>query len=228
MTVMKWSINFAIIVNIKEKERKYSKHKNYYLKAKKEFKKMNEKLDSMSKEINNLRYLKDIQLSQECQRLSKINSDLVGPILILDRDLEQLQAQTAAKLNGEYVALITKRPIGFDWTVANEQLKAAVVDRTSGAQLFKVESGDVLLSVNNYNVSNVADGKKICQWLDVTILESEISLVDHETSDPLPFGSLSKHKKLEFKNATPCLFVFDILYSNGDSLILRCLLFFFL
>ena len=53
------------------------------------------------------------------------------------------------------------------------------------------------------------------------ILDSEILMVDHETGDPLPFGSLGKHKKLEFKNATPCLFVFDILYFNGDSLITK-------
>ena len=153
----------------RKKERKYSKDKNYYFKAKKEFKKMNEKLDSMSKEINNLRYSK-VQLSQECQRLSKINSDLVDRILVLDHDLEQLKAQMAAKLNGEYVALITKRPIGLDWTVANEQLKVATVDSTSGAQLFNVESGDVLLSVNNYDVSNMADSKRIRQWLDATPL----------------------------------------------------------
>jgi len=44
-------------------------------------------------------------------------------------------------------------------------------------------------------------------------------MVDKVTGNPLPFGSLGKHKKLEFKNATPCLFVFDILYFNGKSLI---------
>ena len=32
---------------------------------------------------------------------------------------------------------------------------------------------------------------------------------------PLPFGSLGKHKKEHFKDATVCLFIFDIIYFNG-------------
>ena len=46
----------------------------------------------------------------------------------------------------------------------------ATLDSTSTAQLFNVKSGDVLLSVNNYIVFNMADGKKICEWLDATPL----------------------------------------------------------
>ena len=58
-----------------------------------------------------------------------------------------------------------------------------------------------------------------CPNANNIILDSEILMVDKVTGNPLPFGSLGKHKKLEFKNATPCLFVFDILYFNGKSLI---------
>ena len=47
---------------------------------------MNERLETMEKEINSLRYSK-VQLSQECQRLGKVNSDLVDRILVLDHDL---------------------------------------------------------------------------------------------------------------------------------------------
>ncbi|XP_039279547.1 DNA ligase 3 [Nilaparvata lugens] len=50
------------------------------------------------------------------------------------------------------------------------------------------------------------------------ILDSEILLIDIETSKPLPFGSLGKHKKNEFKDACVCLFVFDCLYYNNQSL----------
>uniref|UniRef100_A0A1B6C8P5 DNA ligase n=1 Tax=Clastoptera arizonana TaxID=38151 RepID=A0A1B6C8P5_9HEMI len=51
------------------------------------------------------------------------------------------------------------------------------------------------------------------------ILDSEILLVDKETGKPLPFGSLGKHKKDEFHNATVCLFVFDCIFYNGESLL---------
>lgn len=50
------------------------------------------------------------------------------------------------------------------------------------------------------------------------ILDSEILMVDTKTGKPLPFGSLGKHKKHEFKDATVCLFVFDCIYYNGEVL----------
>jgi O-acetyl-ADP-ribose deacetylase (regulator of RNase III) len=43
-------------------------------------------------------------------------------------------------------------------------------------------------------------------------------MVDNKTGDPLPFGTLGKHKAGGFKDATPCLFVFDCIYYNGESL----------
>jgi DNA ligase-3 len=35
----------------------------------------------------------------------------------------------------------------------------------------------------------------------------------------LPFGTLGKHKKKQFKEANVCLFVFDLLWHNGESLL---------
>lgn len=51
------------------------------------------------------------------------------------------------------------------------------------------------------------------------ILDSEILMIDTKTSKPLPFGTLGVHKKAEFKDANVCLFVFDCIYYNGESLI---------
>ncbi|CAH1967261.1 unnamed protein product [Acanthoscelides obtectus] len=51
------------------------------------------------------------------------------------------------------------------------------------------------------------------------ILDSEILLINTNTGEPLPFGTLGVHKKSEFKDACVCLFVFDCIYYNGESLI---------
>lgn len=51
------------------------------------------------------------------------------------------------------------------------------------------------------------------------ILDGEILLVDINTSVPLPFGTLGKHKCTQFTTACPCVFVFDILYKDGESLL---------
>jgi len=50
------------------------------------------------------------------------------------------------------------------------------------------------------------------------ILDSEVLMVDNNSGKPLPFGTLGIHKKAGYKDATPCLFVFDCLYYNGASL----------
>ncbi|GJQ69356.1 lig3 [Trypoxylus dichotomus] len=50
------------------------------------------------------------------------------------------------------------------------------------------------------------------------ILDSEILMVDVNTGKPLPFGTLGKHKKEHFKDASVCLFVFDCIYYNGEDL----------
>ncbi len=50
------------------------------------------------------------------------------------------------------------------------------------------------------------------------ILDAEVLMVDNKTGDPLPFGTLGVHKAAGFKDATPCLFVFDCIFYNGRSL----------
>jgi len=54
---------------------------------------------------------------------------------------------------------------------------------------------------------------------DSLVLDGEILMVDHKTGTPLPFGTLGVHKREKFANASPCYFVFDILYLNGESLL---------
>ena len=53
---------------------------------------------------------------------------------------------------------------------------------------------------------------------DELIVDSEILMVDTETGDLLPFGTLGKHKKEEFATAATCLFIFDCLLFNGEDL----------
>lgn len=50
------------------------------------------------------------------------------------------------------------------------------------------------------------------------IIDAEMLLVDTNTGKPLPFGTLGIHKKKQFKDAAVCLFVFDCLYCDGQSL----------
>eukprot|EP00011_Vannellida_sp_DIVA3-517-6-12_P013504 CAMPEP_0114607370 /NCGR_PEP_ID=MMETSP0168-20121206/2034_1 /TAXON_ID=95228 ORGANISM="Vannella sp., Strain DIVA3 517/6/12" /NCGR_SAMPLE_ID=MMETSP0168 /ASSEMBLY_ACC=CAM_ASM_000044 /LENGTH=570 /DNA_ID=CAMNT_0001818247 /DNA_START=16 /DNA_END=1725 /DNA_ORIENTATION=- len=51
------------------------------------------------------------------------------------------------------------------------------------------------------------------------VLDGEILLLDAVTKQPLPFGTLSVHKRKDFADATVCVFIFDILYLNGDTLL---------
>ncbi|CAB3374822.1 Hypothetical predicted protein [Cloeon dipterum] len=51
------------------------------------------------------------------------------------------------------------------------------------------------------------------------VLDSEVLLMDTVTGKPLPFGTLGVHKKAEFEQASVCLFVFDCLFYNGQSLL---------
>ncbi|XP_026281642.2 DNA ligase 3 [Frankliniella occidentalis] len=51
------------------------------------------------------------------------------------------------------------------------------------------------------------------------ILDSEILLIDNKTGKPLPFGSLGVHKQSAFQDANVCLFVFDCMFYNGESLL---------
>lgn len=51
------------------------------------------------------------------------------------------------------------------------------------------------------------------------ILDAEVLMVDTNSGNPLPFGTLGIHKKSAFKDAQVCLYVFDCLYYNGKVLI---------
>lgn len=50
------------------------------------------------------------------------------------------------------------------------------------------------------------------------VLDGEILMYDIKKKEPLPFVSLSKSKKTSFSNAVSAVFLFDILYLNGQSL----------
>ncbi|VDK79427.1 unnamed protein product [Litomosoides sigmodontis] len=55
------------------------------------------------------------------------------------------------------------------------------------------------------------------------IIDAEMLLVDTNTGKPLPFGTLGIHKKKQFKDAAVCLFVFDCIYCDGQSLMEKSL-----
>ena len=63
-----------------------------------------------------------------------------------------------------------------------------------------------------------------CPHGDTMILDCEVLLIDNKTSKPLPFTSLGVHKQKAFTDANPCLFVFDILYFNGEDLMAKFVL----
>lgn len=51
------------------------------------------------------------------------------------------------------------------------------------------------------------------------ILDAEVIMVDTHTGDLLPFGTLGIHKKNSYEgDAQNCLFIFDILYMDGENL----------
>uniref|UniRef100_A0A1I7XUH7 DNA ligase n=1 Tax=Heterorhabditis bacteriophora TaxID=37862 RepID=A0A1I7XUH7_HETBA len=56
------------------------------------------------------------------------------------------------------------------------------------------------------------------------IIDAEVLLVDTLSGKPLPFGTLGVHKKQMFKDASVCLFIFDILQYNDDNLLSRPLI----
>jgi DNA ligase 3 len=54
---------------------------------------------------------------------------------------------------------------------------------------------------------------------DSIIMDGEILLIDNKTGLPLPFGTLGKHKSTQYSDSNIAVFIFDILYLNGKSLI---------
>jgi DNA ligase-3 len=71
-----------------------------------------------------------------------------------------------------------------------------------------------------YKVEEIQDyiPKCIKDSVKRVILDGEILLIDTITNKPLPFGTLGKNKKTQFKNANVAIFLFDILYYEGKSL----------
>nr|WGO62757.1 DNA ligase 3-like protein [Wadden Sea poxvirus] len=51
------------------------------------------------------------------------------------------------------------------------------------------------------------------------ILDSEIVLINTKSKEILPFGTLGINKRSEFKDVTTCLFIFDCMYINDNSLL---------
>eukprot|EP01083_Nonionella_stella_P144516 451356_1 len=77
-----------------------------------------------------------------------------------------------------------------------------------------------LKPVQAYKIRDIEEHVKAsCPNAKTLILDSEILMIDTKTQKPLPFTSLGKHKRQTFADASPCLFVFDILFFNGKSLV---------
>lgn len=84
--------------------------------------------------------------------------------------------------------------------------------------MFKYYSRN-LKPVMPYKVAEVEKYILKSTSVDKVILDGEILLVDLKTGIPLPFGTLGIHKKTQFKNACVGIFLFDILYLEGKSLL---------
>ena len=82
-----------------------------------------------------------------------------------------------------------------------------------------------LKPVQAYKIKDVKDYiSKALPNAKTLILDCEILMINTTTSKPAPFGSLGKNKRKEYgKDIQPCLFIFDILYLNGESLINKSL-----
>jgi DNA ligase-3 len=78
-----------------------------------------------------------------------------------------------------------------------------------------------LKPVMEYKVKEVEPyiSQSIKQSVQKVILDGEILLIDTKTGQPLPFGTLGKHKKDHYANANVSVFMFDILYYEGKSLL---------
>ncbi|XP_065178433.1 DNA ligase 3-like [Sycon ciliatum] len=81
-----------------------------------------------------------------------------------------------------------------------------------------------LKQVMPHKVADVKDFvPKACPHGHSMVLDGEVLLVDTQTGKPLPFGTLSAHKKTHFQNASVCIFIFDLLFFNGESLVNKTL-----
>ena len=77
-----------------------------------------------------------------------------------------------------------------------------------------------LRDVQEWKVKGVQDYiEKAAPQVKSVVLDGELLLMDTKTHQPLPFGTLSIHKKNNFADATVCVFIFDILFLNGEVLL---------
>nr|CDJ90621.1 DNA ligase and ATP dependent DNA ligase and Zinc finger domain containing protein [Haemonchus contortus] len=83
-----------------------------------------------------------------------------------------------------------------------------------------------LKPVQHHKISQLEDviPKAFPAGLDL-IIDAEVLLVDNATGKPLPFGTLGVHKKEQFKDASVCVFIFDILRYNDEDLTSRALVY---
>ncbi|XP_065682524.1 DNA ligase 3 isoform X2 [Hydra vulgaris] len=85
-----------------------------------------------------------------------------------------------------------------------------------------------LKSVQPHKIADITHYlPQACPGGDALILHGEVLLMDTSTNKPLPFGTLSIHKKSKFAEATVCYVIFDILQFNNESLLKRFKIFFY-
>ena len=76
-------------------------------------------------------------------------------------------------------------------------------------------------SLKDFPVEKLSDLEpfilQACSKANTLILDAEIVLVDTKTHKQLPFGSLNKNKKKEYSNAQTCIYVFDIMFFEGED-----------
>ncbi|EFC36977.1 predicted protein [Naegleria gruberi] len=78
-----------------------------------------------------------------------------------------------------------------------------------------------LKDVQEYKIKSVKKyiSKAIKEKVESVILDGEILMMDTKTNKILPFGTLGKNVRQDHKDAVTTIFLFDILYYNGKSLL---------
>ena len=127
--------------------------------------------------------------------------------MVLDHELEYTKAQIA-RIDGYYPLIITKRPVGVTWSHASNrtQLKVATVEESSHAELFNVESDDVLMTINNHNVESI-DNDRVLTWFEkcplpmaVTFRRKEASLELERARYALDKRATEINERLRYKS----------------------------
>lgn len=78
-----------------------------------------------------------------------------------------------------------------------------------------------LKDVQDYKIESVKKyiSRAIKDKVDSVILDGEILMYDTKKKKPLPFGTLGKKVRQDHPNAVTAIYLFDILYYNGKSLL---------